>query len=75
MPGELRLIRRRAELGTRFIGVAVGYRDVEGGVWRAIAPVPPPHRAGRLWSVGDSPARKYDVVVGERAIVIEESHR
>lgn len=73
MPGEVRVIRRRAALDTRFIGVAAGYRDVGQSVWRAIAPVPAPHQAGRLWARDSSPARKYRLMVGERAVVIEES--
>lgn len=73
MPGEVRVIRRRAALDVRFIGVAAGYRDVGESVWRAIAAVPAPHRAGRLWARDSSPVRKYSLMIGERAVVIEES--
>ncbi len=70
MPGELRVLRRRTELGTRFLGVAAGYRDTQGSIWRALAAVPAPYKAGRLWSAETSPERKYRIVVGEKAVVI-----
>lgn len=72
MPGEVRVLRRKTELGTRLIGVVAGYRDAQGGVWRAVATVPPPHKAGRLWSGEASPERKYRVVVGEKAVAIDD---
>jgi type VI secretion system protein VasD len=39
-PGETREIRRELKKDTQFIGVAVGFRDIDRSTWRAIAPVP-----------------------------------
>jgi type VI secretion system protein VasD len=75
MPGEVRALRRRAGLGVRFVGVAAAYRDVHGSVWRSLAAVPPPHRAGRLWSGETSPERRYRVSVGERSVAIDKVGR
>ncbi|WP_068639228.1 type VI secretion system lipoprotein TssJ [Thauera butanivorans] len=75
MPGEVRVMRRRTELGTQFLGVAAAYRDLQGSSWRSLASVPPPHRAGRLWSSETSPERRYRVVVGERSVAIDEVGR
>lgn len=73
MPGEIRVVRRLATLGARYIGVVAGYRDIERSVWRDVAVLPPPYYAGRLWSDGVSPERKYDVLIGERAVTIRET--
>lgn len=69
-PGETRLVRRRSDLSTRFIGVIAGYRDVEGSVWRAIAPIPAPNQAGMLWSGGASPERRLLITVDQRAVTV-----
>lgn len=72
MPGEVRVLRRRASLDTRFIGVVAGFRDVHEGVWRSVVAVPAPHRAGRLWSSETSPERQFRIMVGERAVSITD---
>lgn len=69
-PGETRLVRRRSDLSTRFIGVVVGYRDMEGSVWRAIASIPAPNQAGMLWSGSASPERRLLVTVDQRAVTV-----
>lgn len=75
MPGEIRVVRRMASLGARYVGVVAGYRDIEHSVWRELAPLPPPHYAGRLWSAGVSPEHKFEVLVGERQVTIKDSSR
>lgn len=75
MPGEVRVIRRKAAATTRFLGVAAGYRDVEGSAWRALVPVQAPHRAGTLWSGGVSPQQRFRIVVGARAVSIDSVPR
>lgn len=72
MPGEVRVVRRKADLNTRYLGVVAGYRDLQGSAWRSLVAVSPPHRAGRLWSSDTSPEQKYRIAVGEKAIAIEE---
>jgi len=75
MPGEIRVLRRRTDLATRFLGVAAGYRDLESSAWRALAVVPPPRRAGRWWSSETSPQQRYRVAAGEKSVVIEQVAR
>jgi len=75
MPGEIRVLRRRTDLATRFLGVAAGYRDLESSAWRALAVVPPPRRASRWWSSETSPQQRYRVVAGEKNVVIEQVAR
>ncbi|WP_162912975.1 type VI secretion system lipoprotein TssJ [Rhodospirillaceae bacterium SYSU D60014] len=41
LPGEGQTLRRELEPDTRFVGVAVFYRDFETAGWRAVAPVAP----------------------------------
>lgn len=72
MPGELRVVRRRAALQARYIGIAVAYRDLEGSVWRSVVALPPPHQAGRLWSRGVSPERRYRIELGAKGVSIAE---
>ncbi len=72
MPGEVRVLRRRTGLDTRFLGVTAGYRDVQGSVWRSVVAVSAPYLAGLLWSSQTSPQQRYRVVVGEKNIVIKE---
>lgn len=75
-PGETRLIRRRSDLATRFIGVVAGYRDIEGSVWRALAPIPAPSQAGLLWSGSSSPERRLLVTVDRRAVsIVDETSK
>jgi len=75
MPGEVRLLRRRTELNTRFLAVAAAYQDLTGSLWRSLAVVPPPYRAGRLWSANVSPEQRYRVVVGKKRVAIERAGR
>jgi len=70
MPGEIRVLRHRAERGVRFLGVAAAYRDL-GSVWRAFAGVPAPRKAGRVWSKEASPQQRYRVIVGEKSVTID----
>jgi len=79
MPGEVRVLRRRTGLGTRFLGVAVAYRDL-GSVWRAQTAVPAPRQAGRFqagrfWSSDTSPQQRYRVVVGANNVAISHVPR
>jgi len=70
MPGEIRVLRRRTEMGTRFLGVAAAYRDT-GGIWRAFAAVPVPRKARRLWPSESSPQQRYRVVVDGNSVAID----
>lgn len=72
IPGEVRVVRKRANLATRAIGVVAGYRDMDTGAWRSLVPLPPPHQAGRLWSRNLSPERRYQIILGERSVDIRE---
>ena len=72
LPGEVRMIRKRAALNSRFFGVVAGYRDLNGSVWRAVAPLPAPYLAGRVWSNSVSPTKRLFVVLGERGLAIYE---
>jgi type VI secretion system protein VasD len=69
-PGETRLVRRRSDLSTRFIGVVVGYRDMEGSVWRSIVPIPAPNQAGMLWSGSASPERRLLITVDQKVVTV-----
>jgi type VI secretion system protein VasD len=40
-PGETRPYQRQLQPDTKFIGVVVGFRDIEHARWRESAPVPP----------------------------------
>jgi len=75
MPGEIRVLRRRTEPNTRFLGVAAAYRDLEGSSWRALAVVPPPRRASRWWPSETSPQQRYRVVAGEKSVAVEHIGR
>jgi type VI secretion system protein VasD len=72
LPGEVRIVRKRAADNSRFLGIAAGYRDLTGSVWRAIAPLPEPYLAGRVWSNSVSPLKRLYVVLGERGAAIYE---
>jgi type VI secretion system protein VasD len=72
LPGETRMVRRRAALNSRFLGVVAGYRDLTGSTWRAVAPLPAPYLAGRVWSNSESPTKRLYVVLGERGVAIYE---
>ncbi|MFN3986974.1 MAG: type VI secretion system lipoprotein TssJ [Rhodocyclaceae bacterium] len=75
VPGEVRVVRKRAALNSRFLGVVAGYRDLEGSVWRAVVPLPAPHLAGRVWAGATSPKQGFYIVLGERAVMIREAPR
>jgi len=72
MPGEIRVLRRRTDLATRFLGVAAAYRDLEGSSWRALTAVPPPRRARRWRPSETSPQQRYRIVAGKKSVVIEQ---
>lgn len=75
-PGETRLVRRKADLSTRFIGVVAGYRDIESSVWRAVVPIPAPHYAGMLLGGSLSPERRLMITVDQRTVtVVDEADR
>jgi type VI secretion system protein VasD len=69
-PGETRLVRRRSDLSTRFIGVVVGYRDIESSVWRSVVPIPAPHQAGLLWGGSTSPERRLLITIDRRSVSV-----
>ncbi|MDH5857386.1 type VI secretion system lipoprotein TssJ [Lampropedia aestuarii] len=73
LPGETRVIRRTAAPNSRYLGVVVGFRDLEGSVWRAVAPLPAPYLAGRVISGGVSPTAKLYVVVTDRSVVVRDA--
>lgn len=75
-PGETRLVRRRSDLSTRFIGVVAGFRDIESSVWRSVVPIPAPHQAGLLWGGGLSPERRLLITIDQRSVtVMDEADR
>jgi type VI secretion system protein VasD len=75
-PGETRLVRRRSDLSTRYIGVVVGYRDIESSVWRSVVPIPAPHQAGLLGAGAASPERRLLITIDQRAVsVVDEADR
>jgi len=72
LPGEVRVIRKRAALESNFLGIVAGYRDLSGSTWRAVVPLPAPYLAGRLWTKSVSPTKRLSVVLGKSGIVIQE---
>lgn len=72
LPGEVRLVRKRASLQSNFVGVVAGYRDVGSSTWRAVVPLPAPYLAGRLWTNSVSPTKRLFVVLSKKAVVIRE---
>jgi len=72
LPGEVRMIRKRAALKSRFLGVIAGYRDLSSSTWRAVTPIPEPYLEGRVWTKTVSPTKHLFVVLGERSITIHE---
>ncbi|MCL2645350.1 MAG: type VI secretion system lipoprotein TssJ [Betaproteobacteria bacterium] len=72
LPGEVRVIRKRAASDSRFLGIVAGYRDLSGSTWRAVEPLPAPHLEGRLWSSKASPTKHLYVVIGERSVTVRE---
>jgi type VI secretion system protein VasD len=72
LPGEVRVVRKRAAANSRFLGIVAGYRDLAGSAWRAIAPLPAPYLAGRVWTNSVSPTKRLYVVLGEGGATIYE---
>jgi len=72
LPGEVKMIRKRAALETRFLGVVAGYRDLSSSVWRAVTPIPEPYLEGRVWTKTVSPTKHLFVVLDERGVTIRE---
>jgi type VI secretion system protein VasD len=72
LPGEVRVVRKRAESNSKFLGIVAGYRDLSGSAWRTIAPLPEPYLAGRLWTNNVSPTKRLYVTLGERGVTIYE---
>jgi len=72
LPGEVRIVRKRATLQSKFLGVVAGYRDLGSSAWRAITPLPEPYLAGRLWSSSESPTKKLTVVLGKSGVTIRD---
>jgi type VI secretion system protein VasD len=72
LPGEVRVVRKRAAPNGKFLGVVAGYRDLTSSAWRAIAPLPAPYLAGRVWTKSVSPTKRLYVVLGERGATIYE---
>lgn len=72
LPGEVRVVRKRAALESKFLGVVAGYRDLGSSTWRAVVPLPEPYLAGRLWTRSVSPTKQLYVVLGKSGVVIKE---
>jgi type VI secretion system protein VasD len=72
LPGEVKMVRKRAMPKTRFLGVVAGYRDLSSSTWRAITPIPEPYLEGRVWTKTVSPTKFLFVVMGERGVTIQE---
>lgn len=72
LPGEVKVVRKRAMLESKFLGVAAGYRDLGGSTWRAVVPLPEPYLAGRLWTQSVSPTKRLFIVLDKNGVVIEE---
>jgi len=72
LPGEVRVIRKKASLESNFLGVVAGYRDLGSSSWRAVVPLPAPYLAGRLWTKSVSPTKRLYVVLGKSGVVIQE---
>jgi type VI secretion system protein VasD len=72
LPGEVRLVRKRASLQSNFVGIVAGYRDVGSSTWRAVVPLPAPYLAGRLWTNSVSPTKRLTVVLSKNGVVIQE---
>jgi type VI secretion system VasD/TssJ family lipoprotein len=72
LPGEVRVVRKRAMLGSKFLGVVAGYRDLGSSTWRAVVPLPEPYLAGRLWTHSVSPTKRLFIVLDKSSVVIKE---
>lgn len=72
LPGEVRVMRKRASLQSKFLGVVAGYRDLGSSTWRVAVPLPEPYLAGRLWTKSVSPTVRLFVVLDKNGVVIRE---
>lgn len=72
LPGEVRVVRRRAALQSKFLGIVAGYRDLGSSVWRTATPLPEPYLAGRLWSNSISPTKRLSVVLDKGGVMVRE---
>ena len=72
LPGEIRVVHRKAGLRSRFLGATAGFRDLENSVWRTSIPLPAPYLSGRIITKGSSPTKRLYVVVTDKSIVIRD---
>lgn len=72
VPGEIQLVHKRADLNSRFLGIYAAYGNRTGGTWRAIAALPAPYLAGRLWTRSVSPTKYLYVLLGKSGATIYE---
>lgn len=72
LPGEIRIIRRKAGLRSRFLGVIAGFRDLENSMWRTSISLPAPYLAGRIITMGSSPIQQLYIVVTDKSVVIRD---
>ena len=71
IPGEVRLVRKRASLQSKYLGIVAGYRNT-ASVWRAITPLPEPYLAGRLWTNKVSPTMRLNVILDKGGIMLRD---
>jgi len=72
LPGEVKMVRKRAALKSRYLGIVAGYSDLSTSTWRLITPLPDPYLAGRVWSRSVSPTKHLFVVLSERGLAVYE---
>ena len=72
IPGEVRVVRKKATLQSKFLGIVAGYSNTSS-VWRAITPLPEPYLAGRLWTNTVSPTMRLFVVLDKNGVIIREN--
>jgi type VI secretion system protein VasD len=72
IPGEVRVVRKRASLQSKSLGIVAGYRDLGSSAWRAVTPLPEPYLAGRLWTKSVSPTVRLYVVLDKNGVMIRE---
>jgi type VI secretion system VasD/TssJ family lipoprotein len=72
LPGEVRVVRKRALLGSKFLGITAGYRDLGSSTWRAVVPLPEPYLAGRLVTHSVSPTKRLFIALDKNGVVIKE---
>lgn len=72
IPGEVRVLRKRASLQSKSLGIIAGYRDLGSSTWRAVTPLPEPYLAGRLWTKSVSPTVRLFVVLNKNGVMIRK---